>query len=158
MNEHGTYRETLAGRTVLRMQPGHRHELICSRLHQVLAPVVAQIRSSTLLAVRTAVELGPDTVICPDLAIIATDTGRLWLAVEIIDSHDHRVDTVVKKELYELYRVPRLWIIDPRYDNVEVYQSTEYGLMLQHMLAGKAMLVEPLLPGFELRVDQLFVT
>ena len=63
-------------------------------------------------------------------------TGKLWLAVEIISREDHHADTVVKKEIYENIRVPRLWMVDPRYDNVEIYHSTEWGLQLKGILAG----------------------
>ena len=38
-------------------------------------------------------------------------------------------------------------MIDPRYDNVEVYHSNEYGLILKGILAGHELLTEKLLPG-----------
>jgi len=52
--------------------------------------------------------------------------------------------------------VPRLWMIDPRYDNIEVYHSSEYGLILKSMLAGREVLAEKLLPEFQLNVVDLF--
>ena len=64
-------------------------------------------------------------------------TGKLWLAAEIVNSEDHRADTFIKKQIYEEIRLPRLWMIDPRYDNVEVYHSGEYGLVLKSILAGR---------------------
>jgi len=73
-----------------------------------------------------------------------------------VSSDDHRNDTVVKKQIYEEIKVPRLWMIDPRYDNVEVYQTTEYGLKLIHILAGREVLSEKLLPEFQLSVAELF--
>ena len=85
-------------------------------------------------------------------------TGKLWLAVEIISRDDHRADTVVKKELYEKIRVPRLWMVDPRYDNVEIYHSTEWGLALKRILAGSEMLTEKLIPEFQIVIAELFAT
>ncbi len=96
------------------------------------------------------------TTICPDLALVAAATGRLWLAAEIVNSEDHRLDTVVKKQIYEDIKVARLWMIDPRYDNVEVYHSTEYGLMLKGILAGREVLTEQLIPEFQLVIAELF--
>ena len=83
-------------------------------------------------------------------------TGKLWLAVEIISREDHHVDTVVKKELYEKIRVPRLWMVDPRYDNVEIYHSMEFGLALKGILAGSEVLAEALIPEFQIVVAELF--
>ena len=53
-------------------------------------------------------------------------------------------------------RLPRLWMVDPRYDNVEVYHSNEYGLILKSILAGHELLTERLLPEFELTIKALF--
>jgi Uma2 family endonuclease len=47
-------------------------------------------------------------------------------------------------------------MIDPRYDNVEVYHAGEYGLMLKGILAGREVLTEALLPEFQLAVADLF--
>ena len=71
--------------------------------------------------------------------------------VEIIDSADHRADTVLKKEIYEEFKVPRVWMVDPRYDNVEFYHGTPHGLALKGILAGKEILQEGLLPGWPSR-------
>ena len=82
--------------------------------------------------------------------------GKLWLAAEIVSSDDHRNDTVIKKQIYEAVKLPRLWMIDPRYDNVEIYHNSEYGMILKAMLAGREILSEKLLPEFELSVEELF--
>ena len=55
-------------------------------------------------------------------------------------------------------RLPRLWMIDPRYDNVEVYHSSQYGLILKSILAGHELLTEKLLPEFQLTIAELFHT
>jgi len=47
-------------------------------------------------------------------------------------------------------------MIDPRYDNVEIYHASEYGMLLKAMLAGREILSEKLLPEFELSVEELF--
>jgi Uma2 family endonuclease len=97
-----------------------------------------------------------NTSLRPDLALITTATGKLFLAAEIVGREDHQADTVVKKEIYEQIRVPRLWMVDPRYDNVEIYHSTEFGLQLKHILAGSEILSEKLLPEFQIVISELF--
>ena len=150
------YEEIFAGEVTLRLPPGRRHELICSRLYTAMKATVANITSTRLLAPRTAVEMAQNTRLCPDLALVTAATNKLWLAAEVVSSEDHHADTVIKKELYETIKVPRLWMIDPRYGNVEIYHATPYGLALRSILAGREVLSEDLLPEFALTMAELF--
>lgn len=150
------YQETLHGSPVLRCGPGPRHEEICIRLHRCVHAAVANLSSTRLLLPRAPVRLTDDTLVCPDLAMVTLATGKLWLAAEIISSEDHAPDTVVKKQIYEELRLPRLWMVDPRYDNVEVYHASTYGLVLKEILAGHDLLSERALPEFEITVAALF--
>jgi Uma2 family endonuclease len=150
------YEEILDGASLPRSAPGGRHEIICERLHAAMTASVANLAGTQLLAPRTRVQVSRATAICPDLALVTAATGKLWLAVEIISRDDHRNDTVVKKEIYETIRVPRLWMVDPRYDNVEIYHSTEWGLKLQGILAGSEVLTENLIPEFQFVIAALF--
>jgi len=152
------YEEILEGASLPRSAPGDRHEAICDRLHALMTASVANLPSTQLLAPRTKVQVSRSTAICPDLALVTVATGKLWLAVEIVSRDDHRADTVVKKELYEKIRVPRLWMVDPRYDNVEIYHCTEWGLALKGILAGSEILAEKLIPEFQIVIAELFAT
>ncbi len=150
------YQEIIQGETTLRLPPGPRHELICSRLHSVIRASVADFASTRLLDLRTAIRLADNTTIRPDLALLTTANNKLWLAAEVVSSEDHHADTVDKKQLYEAIKLPRLWMIDPRYDNIEVYFGTDYGLRLETILAVKDVLTEKLLPEFHLALPDLF--
>ena len=150
------YEEIFEGEPTLRMAPGTRHEMICARLHTAVAASVANIPSTRLLAPRTRVRINSATVLCPDLALVTSANEKLWLAVEIVDTADHKADTVIKKQIYEENKVPRLWMVDPRYDNVEIYHGSEYGLALKGILAGREVLSEKLIPEFQYIVTELF--
>lgn len=150
------YEEILDGATLPRSAPGDRHEKICERLHREMAAGVNGLASTQLLPPRSRIQISRATALCPDLALVTVATGKLFLAVEIISRDDHRADTVTKKEIYEQVRVPRLWVVDPRYDNVEVYHSFEFGLQLKGILAGGEMLSEKLIPQFQMTVAELF--
>jgi len=150
------YEEIMNGEPLLRSPPGARHERICARLHARMAEGLANNGVARLLSPRSVVELSPQTKIRPDLALVTAATGKLWLAVEIIDSEDHLPDTVLKKSIYEDFSVARLWMVDPRYDNVELYHGTAYGLALRGILSDKERVVETLLPGFEVAVADIF--
>jgi hypothetical protein len=152
------YEEILDGASLPRSAPGLRHEAICERLHELMTAGVANLAAIRLLPAREQVRISRNTTLCPDLALVTAATGKLWLAVEIVSTDDHRADTVVKKQIYEDIRVPRLWMVDPRYDNVEVYHSTEWGLALKGILAGSQVLAEALIPEFQIVVAELFAT
>ena len=150
------YEEILNGETFPRSAPGARHEAICERLHTLMTASVANLPATQLLAPRAKIHVSPSATICPDLALVTVATGKLWLAVEIISREDHQADTVIKKQLYEDIHVPRLWMIDPRYDNVEIYHCTEWGLSLKGILGGSEVLGESLIPEFQIVIAELF--
>jgi len=151
-----TYQETLGGAPLVRSGPGVRHEMICARLHGYVGASVANLTSTRLLPPRTQVQLSRDTVLCPDLSLVTAATGKLWLAAEVVSSEDHAPDTVLKKQVYEELKLARLWMVDPRYDNVEVYHASEYGMVLKSILASSDFLEERLLPDFQLPIKELF--
>jgi Uma2 family endonuclease len=150
------YEEVIEGETTVRHGPDERHESICERLHLSLFACAASLVSTRLLLPRSPVEFSPGNLFRPDLTLVTAATGKPWLAAEVIDSRDHRPDTVAKKGIYEDLHLPRLWMVDPRYNNVEVYHGTRHGLSLVGILAIREVLTEKLLPGFELRVGELF--
>ena len=151
-----SYQEIVNGQTVLRLPLRPRHEQICARLHQRLARVVSGLVTTHLLPVRTGIELSKENIFRPDLALVTAASAKLWLVAEVISSDDHHADTVDKKAIYSEMKLPRLWIVDPRHDNVEIYQGTPYGLSLKKILSGRDLLTEALLPGFQYAVHELF--
>ena len=150
------YEEIVNGETLLRSPPDLRHELVCERLHSVVARGVSRAVTSRLLPPRSIVQIAPGTFVRPDLALVTAANSRLWLVAEIIDAKDHGTDTVINKAIYEKLNLPRLWMVDPRYDNVEVYHSSPYGLALRGILACREVLQEALLPSFEISMQALF--
>jgi Uma2 family endonuclease len=152
------YEEILDGASLPRSAPGLRHEAICDRLHGLMTASVANLAAVRLFPVRQQIRISRTTTLCPDLALVTAAGGKLWLAVEVVSTEDHRSDTVIKKQIYEDLRLPRLWMVDPRYDNVEVYHSTQWGLALKSILAGSQVLAEALIPEFQIVVSELFAT
>ncbi len=152
------YEETIQGETTLRLPPRVRHELICTRLHEVIKASAANFPGTKLLELRSAIRVDANNLLRPDLAIATAATGKIWLAAEVVSSEDHHADTVEKKQIYEDMKLPRLWMVDPRYNNVEVYHASEYGMRLESILAGSDVLTEKLLPEFQIAIADLFAT
>ncbi len=150
------YEEIVNGERVLRFPPRARHEEILQRLHKRMAGALATLVTTRLMPARAKIDLSSGNSFRPDLALLTAATNKLWLVAEVISSDDHHADTVDKKAIYEELKLPRMWMIDPRYDNVEVYHGTPYGLSLKRVLAGRELLTESLLPGFHFPIHELF--
>jgi Uma2 family endonuclease len=150
------YEEIIEGNSVHRTVLGGRHRLVLERLHALMQAALPANGPARLQEPRSVVQLTAGTILRPDLSLVTVATGKVFLAAEIISSEDHRWDTVTKKEIYEDCKIPRLWMIDLRYNNVEVYHGSQYGLGLKGILANKEALTEKLLPNLSVAMNDLF--
>ena len=161
MNE--AYEELIAGQRVLRRPPTSLHETLVARLHRLVGQSLPLNSTLRLLAPRSELELDGHSVLRPDLAIVRMGPRmdepqrvQLYLVAEVLQPGDHHVDTVDKKQVWTDGRLPRLWMIDPRYLNVEVYGCNETGFTLLQILANHHALTDPYLPGFNYSMSALF--
>jgi len=150
------FEETIDGANLLRPPPDERHERICQRLHALVLAHLSPNSALQLLPARALVEITSRNALRPDLAILHRPSESLWLAAEIISPLDHRIDTVSKKLVYHEVSVPRLWLVDPRYNNIEIYRRRTFGLRLEEILAESDSLGEPSLTGMAIRLAHLF--
>jgi Uma2 family endonuclease len=157
------YEETINGEEMLRCAPNPSHELLVDRLHRLVGNNLPANSRLKLLAPRTEIDLGEAGRLQPDLCLVranGAESGRtaerLYLVAEVLLPGDHHVDTVIKKQLWADIRLPRLWMVDPRYLNVEIYASTEFGFTLLDILANRHPLTDPSLPGLNCPMRELF--
>ena len=150
------YQELIDGESFLRGPLNAPHELLCDRLHAWVARHLPVNSVLKLLPRRTTVTLRPGTDICPDLALVRRDNGDLYLAAEVLQPGDHHPDTVLKKQVYSDCRAPRLWIVDSRYQNVELYGTTAAGFRLEWILSSHEALTDAALSGANYPVADIF--
>ncbi len=82
------------------------------------------------------------------------------LAVEIRSPSTWRYDVGAKKSLYERHGLLELWLVDTAADEVLVFRRSKPAVPtfdLAEELARGDTLISPLLPGFSLALDELFV-
>src|SRR5689334_15131880 len=118
------YEETIGGETVLRRPPGFDHECLVESLHARVRAALPFNSTLQLLPPRSPLRLAEDCVLCPDLAVVRPDpqgAAQPHLVAEVLLPGDHHLDTFVKKQIWSDLRLPRLWMVDPRYLNIEVY-------------------------------------
>lgn len=167
-------------------EDGNRYELVTGESYASRAPhlVHQAVISNLLHAFRDYLEqnpigrvfpevgliLGEQDAVIPDLLFISNDKfyqaisgGRLTLAPELIvevlsgGTEDERRDRDVKHYLYSKYGVGEYWIINWEVGTVEIYRPDGGSLELQATVGTKEELTSPLLPGFHLEVEAVFV-
>ena len=111
------------------------------------------------------VALSESLLLIPDLAFVRSQRqdvvrphyidGVPDLVVEVL-STDRRHDLVLKRAWYSEAGVAEYWIIDPSNDTLTVLalSGTEY--FERAVLGPDDILTTPMMPGFELRLEQLF--
>ena len=87
--------------------------------------------------------------------------GAPDLVVEILSPSTKRFDLGAKHRLYERFGVSEYWIVDPEKETVGVYRLEGDRLQLSEELFRREgtsvpVLSTPLLPGFELSLDDIF--
>lgn len=122
-------------------------------------------------AVQTpGITFSPEDGVIPDL-VWAThqriktglnEAGHFVVAPELIieilsaeKAHDSR-DRENKRKLYSRYGVQEYWIVDWRQKTLEIYRRDQAQLKLTCTLLGSDPITSPLLPGFEINLDQVF--
>ena len=85
-------------------------------------------------------------------------SGAPDLAIEIISpgAENERRDRVLKRRLYGRFGVKEYWLVDMESRTVEVYQLRGEGLELVATFSGDDEMTSSVLPGFRLKVTDLF--
>ena len=153
------YEEMIQAEAYYRLPPSLGHEILVGRLHRLVADAIPLNSALRLQPPRTELLLDEHNTVRPDLTVVRVTPGglaQLYLVAEVLEPGDHHIDTVIKKQLWADARLPRLWMVDPRYLNVEVYGCGEYGFTLGDILANHHPLTDPHLPGLNCPMEALF--
>jgi Uma2 family endonuclease len=164
---------------------GNRYELIEGELYVSRSPGLAHRRSSwklsgTLFVYLEANPIGealatPGVIfddingVIPDLVYFSNErrdeiaagtriSGAPDLVVEIVSpgSENERRDRVVKRDLYAKFGVREYWLLDPVLRCVEVHRHDGRTLRTVGVLGPEDVLTSPLLPGYSVKVADLF--
>lgn len=134
------YYELINGYIMKKSAPRPQHQRISMRLSILLGSFIKENKIGELFASPIDVFLDDLNAVQPDLVFvptenqaIITDDGIMGipdLMIEIISPSSVLRDRVDKKNLYERLNVKEYWIIDPQYQDIEVYtiQNGRYEL------------------------------
>jgi Uma2 family endonuclease len=162
--DDGLRHELIAGEHYVTPSPAVIHQRLVSRLHVAL---FAYLDADDLGEVFTApldVVLSVHDVVEPDLLVVLSDQagiltegnvrGAPAIVVEVGSPSTRGRDEGIKRRLYERAGVREYWMVDPRSRTVTVCMFA--GTVPDRVLPRDGVLTSPVLPGFSLRLAQLF--
>lgn len=168
--DDGMRHEIIVGVHYVTPSPVRRHQLLLGRLHLAIGSFLAdhsalgQVYLSPLDTV-----FSPWDVVEPDLLFVAADQleiltepniqGAPALVIEILSPSTRKRDQGIKRQLFDRGGVREYWVVDPRANEVTVYQRAVDGRFPRVAQLGgdeDAALTTPLLPGFTMALAKLF--
>lgn len=167
MPDDGKRREIVDGELFVAPSPLSRHQLIVGNIASAFFLYLHDHPLGDLLVAPLDVILSDYDVLEPDLMFILNEhrgiiqdwvRGAPDLVIEVVSPTTARQDRGPKLKAYARFGVPEYWIVDPEERVIEVYRLTEQGYRPAQTLAGQETLASPLLPGFALKVVDIFQT
>ncbi len=170
--DNGDRYEVIDGELFVTRSPHWNHNKAASRLCNALDSWAlsaegfgeAVTTPGVVFDLENAVE--PDAVWVADkvrLPELLDSAGHLTQAPEIVieslspGEKNERRDREVKLKLYSIRGVREYWIVDWRTAKLEVYRRENARLVLVETLFAGDILHSPLLPGFQLAIEILFL-
>ena len=169
--ENDGYRYDLVAGDLIRMSPaGFRHGRLAAEIMYRLRSFVGDHPElGVVVGAETGFRLArnPDTVLGPDAALVRPErlpspelqSGYLELApdlvVEVVSPNDRWTTVSDKVDSYLAAGVTLVWVVEPKARAVRVYTSegAEQRLRADD---NEVLRAEPVLPGFELSLSELF--
>ena len=120
--DDGKRYEIVHGELLVTPSPSFTHQRAVRELLRLIDAHVRRSRRAEVLSSPADIELGPDSLVQPDLFVFPTVEGRpvrpwseigpLLLAIEILSPTTARYDRIVKRRLYLEQAIPEYWIVD----------------------------------------------
>lgn len=166
--DDGKRHEIIDGEHYMTPSPRTKHQRVTANLVFLLKSHLRSTAAGQVFPAPMDVVLSDSDVVEPDLLFISSEQssiitekniqGRPDLVIEILSETTRRTDEIVKRKLYEKFRVPEYWVVDPELETIKVYRMTDEGYKRVAELSNEAAdtLSTPILPGLELPLAGIF--
>jgi len=167
--DDGLRHELIDGEHLVSPAPTPRHQKLSVRLVVAIANYLAEHPIGEVYAAPLDIVLSDFDVVEPDIVLISNErldsigekavNGPPDIAVEILSPSSRRTDEVAKRRLFDRAGVREYWIVDPEIEAVKVYRrdnAAKFARVAELSREEDAELDSPLLPGFALRLADLF--
>jgi len=132
--DDGKRYEVVHGELFVTPAPRTTHQLVLARIYARLRAYLEPLGlEDSVLFSPADISWDEETLVQPDLFVMAPEEiGAEWpgvktllLAVEVLSPSSARADRVVKRRLYQEYRVATYWVIDVEAGVVEVWHPDD---------------------------------
>jgi Uma2 family endonuclease len=167
--EGGPRYQLIEGDFVMAPSPRGHHQNIVGLIYIQLHEHVKRAQAGVVMIAPFDVYLDNHNVYQPDVLFIAQAKvadvyqddgvhGAPSLAVEVLSPGTARLDKDSKRRVYARAGVNELWLVDPALRSLQIYRFAENTDRPVTYLEMGDTLTTPLLPGFSLKLDELFGT
>jgi Uma2 family endonuclease len=166
--DDGNRYELIEGELFVSRAPSITHQRIIQNLQVVIVPYLARNPIGLLVAGAGIIFNNINGVI-PDLVFVREErrlqiasgekfTGAPDLVIEVMSpgKENRQRDLVIKRQLYGRLGVEEYWIVDPENRAVEVYRLREQSLEKIATLMDQDEITSPLVPGLQIKVQEVF--
>ncbi|MGH8932409.1 MAG: Uma2 family endonuclease [Egibacteraceae bacterium] len=163
--DDGLRRELIGGQLIVTPAPRPRHQLFVVELTTELN-LHARTHGGQVFCAPLDVYFAHDDVAEPDVLYLLPQhldrvedkfvRGAPDLVVEMSSPSTRHLDLVRKRNLYERYGVPEYWYADLDTEAVHAHRLADGTYGDPTVLKCGETLTSPLLPGFAIRIDDLF--
>ncbi len=164
--DDGLRHEIIDGEHHVNPAPNVRHQRISGRIFRAVADFVDEQDLGDVFYSPIDVVFSKHNVVQPDLlfvrkASVADVDGAFVkvvpdLVIEILSISNRRHDEVRKLKVYDTFKVPEYWIVDPEDDLVSIYRRRSETLTLVEKVDVDGTITSPLFPGFALSAHAVF--
>jgi Uma2 family endonuclease len=168
-DDEGTRYEIIGGELFVSKQPHFYHQDLCGKIYKFLEIWSDHSKQGKTIFAPGLIFADDDDVI-PDVAWLSNerlaaslgDDGKLHSAPDLIievlspGPTNQRRDRDAKLNLYSRRGVLEYWIVDWKTHSIEVYREQSAQLIKISTLVKGDVVDSPLLPGFSVRVEDLF--
>jgi Uma2 family endonuclease len=168
--DDGLRHEIIGGEHYVTPSPNMRHQVLAGRLHfEIELFLRAHAGLGRVFFAPFDVLFTKWDVVEPDLLFVAADQddiltdrnvqGAPALVVEIASAGTRKRDEQIKRQLFDRGGVREYWIVDPDQNVVRVFRRQSDGSFPSvGDLSGNEALTTPLLPGLQIRLNELFAS
>ena len=162
--------ELVGGEIIVSTAPRFIHQLLSMRVMREFFKTFEKNPTGEILPTIGLIFSEFDGVI-PDLIYISherikeildEEDGKFYGAPEIVieilspGKANAKRDLQIKRELFEIYKVPKYWVVNPFEKEVSVFKFAENKLKLVKIYAENEILETDDLPDFQLNLEKLF--
>lgn len=155
--------QIINGEEIISPSPKFSHQSASMELVMLLANYVKQNKLGRVFAAPFDVILEQDfNHLQPDIFFVSNakkDIMQDWirgvpdLVIEIVSPSSKKMDTVIKKGVYESYGVPECWIVFPEKVCIEVYTLVEGTYELHGAFSNEQTVHSKILPELSFQAD-----